>query len=100
MRKRNKREPIRKNALSYLSEKNQKEFAIRKKELELEERKIAIEERRISLEEEKVKLEKHKLDVECQERKQRIEAEKKEKEITYNILQKMMDTLVQKCNKA
>lgn len=94
MRKRTKREPIRKNALNYLSEKNEKEFAIRKKELELEERKIAIEERRICLEEEKLRLEKHKLDIECQERKQRIEAEKEEKEITYTILHKMMDTLL------
>lgn len=83
--------------MNYLTEKNEKEFAVRKKELELEERKIAIEERRISLDEEKLKLENHKLDMECQERMQRIEADKKEKEITYKILQKMMDTFVKKC---
>ncbi|XP_074029121.1 uncharacterized protein isoform X1 [Leptinotarsa decemlineata] len=98
-RTRIKRQPIRRNALTYLSQKQERDYAIRKKELELEERKIALQERQINLNEEKLKLEKQKLELENEERKQRMDGEKKEKEVTFNILQKLIDTLAQKCNK-
>ncbi|XP_074035223.1 uncharacterized protein [Leptinotarsa decemlineata] len=78
-RTRIKRQPIRRDALTYLSQKQERDYAIRKKELELEERKIALQERQINLNEEKLKLETQKLELENEERKQRMDGEKKRK---------------------
>lgn len=60
---------MRKDALGYLSEKNDRENTLKNRELELETRKLLLEERKLLLEEKKV-------DWEITERKEKLEIEK------------------------
>lgn len=88
------REPIRKNALSYLNEKFERENIIKKRELELQDRLIAVEEKKIKLEERRLVLDEEWFDLEYKERfeklsleKQKIEIDLKEKSITQQLLE-------------
>ncbi|KAG5898583.1 hypothetical protein JTB14_016595 [Gonioctena quinquepunctata] len=68
------RAPLRKNALSYLNEKSEREYRIKNRELELHERKM--EEHKLALEERRVKLDESRLELEKEERMHKIELEK------------------------
>lgn len=88
------REPLRKNALNYLTEKGQREDEIKLRQLQLEERKVKIEERRVAIEERKVAIDEKKVEIEYMERLQRIDYEKnrceielEEKKLTNKLLQ-------------
>ncbi|KAK4886199.1 hypothetical protein RN001_002470 [Aquatica leii] len=101
-----KREPLRKNALSYLTEKAQRESHIKLKELDLEERKIALQERQMNLEVQRLQMDKEKLALEIEERREKLELQKqqleiivKDKEVTNNIIQaqqQLIDSLLKK----
>ncbi|XP_031337979.1 uncharacterized protein LOC116166912 [Photinus pyralis] len=112
-RRLNKAQPLRKNALGYLTEKNEKEYILKTKELELqhrkiavEERKVAVEERKLEIEERKILLENKRLDFDHQERMERLEIEKnnykielEQKKITNQLLvsqQNLIDNLLKK----
>ncbi|KAG5871260.1 hypothetical protein JTB14_003545 [Gonioctena quinquepunctata] len=68
------RAPLRKNALSYLNEKSEREYRIKNRELELHERKM--EQHKLALEERRVKLDESRLELEKEERMHKIELEK------------------------
>ncbi|CAG9765895.1 unnamed protein product [Ceutorhynchus assimilis] len=101
-----KREPMRKNALSYLSEKGQRENELRKRELDLEERKLSLEERRLALQEKKYEIEQKRMEMEVKERlhrieleRERAEAELKQKKVTSQLLesqQQLISKLISK----
>lgn len=99
-----RREPIRKNALSYLTGKSERDFQIRERELGLEERKIALEERRMALEEAKFEMEKTRMELEFEERKAKAEMDRQQFEVLLkdketnntiiNMQQKLIDSLM------
>ncbi|KAK4886222.1 hypothetical protein RN001_002493 [Aquatica leii] len=87
-----KREPLRKNALSYLTEKAQRESQIKLKELDLEERKIALQERQMNLQKQKLQMDKEKLALEIEERREKLELQKQQLQIV--VKDKEKETLI------
>lgn len=67
---------LRKNALAYLSEKQEKDRALRQQEIELQNKKIDLENRKLLLDEEKIKLESKRIEIESRERAEKLKIEK------------------------
>ncbi|XP_030766479.1 nucleoporin GLE1-like [Sitophilus oryzae] len=101
-----KKEPLRKNALLYLQEKNERENNIKIKELELEERKILIEQEKLSLKREEMRLREKELELHHKEVMAKLEAEKNrgdldiaERKLSIQLMQsqqKLIDQLLHK----
>ncbi|VEN55618.1 unnamed protein product [Callosobruchus maculatus] len=93
---------LRKSALNYLGEKNERDREIKMKEFELEERKLALEEKRAALREWQLVLEEARFEVEKSEGVQKIQLEMEEKRSTSHLLKsqkELIEMLLRENNK-